>query len=221
MGHRLTKIRGRLGPQMRIPDRANDAETALLRYIMYGLLPAWFIPGLLDWNQHRRSRIERTSGTLESLIHLLMMTEVGIPLTLCLLCEINPLLLTTIFGSIAAHEATALWDVSTAEHSGREVTTWEQHVHSFLESLPIMAASTLCCLRWRQFRELLRGVRTRDAWRLRWKQERLPTGYLAAIGVGVVGAIVIPYGEELLRCVTTTEREIRPDRSYEPVDEIA
>jgi hypothetical protein len=43
---------------MRIPDRASDAEAALLRYIMYWILPAWFIPGLLDWNQHRRTRIE-------------------------------------------------------------------------------------------------------------------------------------------------------------------
>jgi hypothetical protein len=209
MGRRLTKIRSQLPPRMRIPDRANDAETALLRYIMYGVLPAWFIPGLLDWNQHRRTRIERTSGTRESLIHLLM-TEVGVPLTLCLLCEINPLVLTTIFAAVAAHEATALWDVSTAEQSGRRVTTWEQHVHSFLESMPIMAASALCCLRWRQVRELLGGVRNRDAWRLRWKQERLPTGYLAAIGAGVVGAIVVPYGEELLRCVTTNDREIGP-----------
>lgn len=212
MGRGLTEIRSRVRPRMRIPDQAHDAETALLRYIMYGVLPAWFIPGLLDWNQHRRTRIEQTSGTRESLIHLLMMTEVGVPLTLCLLCEINPLVLTTIFGSIAAHEATALWDVSTAEHSGRRVTTWEQHVHSFLESMPIMAASALCCLRWRQVRELLRGVRNPDAWRLRWKQERLPTGYLAAIGAAVVGTIVVPYGEELLRCVTTTDRKVCPPR---------
>jgi hypothetical protein len=138
------------------------------------------------------AQIERTSGTRESLIHLLMMTEVGVPLTLCLLCEINPLILTMIMCSIAAHEATARWDVSTAEHSGREVTTWEQHVHSFLESMPIMAASTLGCLHWRQVRELLGGIRNRDAWRLRWKQERLPTGYLAAIGAPVVGATVVP-----------------------------
>jgi hypothetical protein len=149
------------------------------------------------------AKIERTFGTRESLIHLLMMTELGVPLTLCLLCEINLLILTMIMCSIAAHDATARWDVSTAEHSGREVTTWEQHVHSFLESMPIMAASTLGCLHWRQVRELLGGIRNRDAWRLRCKQERLPTGYLAAIGAPVVGAIVVPYGEELLRRVTT------------------
>lgn len=172
---------------------------------MYGLLPAWFIPSLLDWNQHRRSRIEVTSGTRESLIHLLMMAEVGLPLTMVLLCEVNPLVLSTIAASIAAHEATALWDVSTAEGSGREVTTFEQHVHSFLESMPIMAASALGCLRWRQVRELLEGARSRDAWRLRWKRNRLPGGYLAAVGAGVVAAIAVPYGEELYRCVTKTD----------------
>jgi hypothetical protein len=148
------------------------------------------------------AQIERTSGTRESLIHLLMMTEVGVPLTLCLLCEINPLILTMIMCSIAAHEATARWDVSTAEHSGREVTTWEQHVHSFLESMPIMAASTLGCLHWRQVRELLGGIRNREAWRRLLEAGTTTHRYLAAIGAAVVGAIVVPYGEELLRCVT-------------------
>ncbi|HZE15895.1 MAG TPA: diguanylate cyclase/phosphodiesterase, partial [Mycobacterium sp.] len=76
-------------PRMRIPDRASDAETALLRYLVYGVLPAWFIPGLLDWNQHRRSRIERNAGTRESVIHMLMMAEVGMPIMLALLFEIN------------------------------------------------------------------------------------------------------------------------------------
>ncbi|AZP79898.1 diguanylate cyclase/phosphodiesterase [Mycobacterium avium subsp. paratuberculosis] len=195
--------------QLRIPERANDAETALLRYLLYGLLPAWFIPALLDWNQHRRSRIEITSGTRESLIHLLMMAEVGVPITLVLLCEINPLVLSTILASIAAHEATALWDVTAAERSGRRVTTWEQHVHSFLESLPIMAASALGCLHWREVRELVRGARSRDAWRLRWKQNPLPGGYLAAVAAAVAAAIVVPYGEELYRCVTKTDRTLR------------
>jgi hypothetical protein len=155
----------------------------------------------VDWNQHRRSRIEQTAGSRESFIHLMMMTEVGVPLTLGLLCEINPLILSTILVALAAHEATALWDVSTAEHSGRQVTTFEQHVHSFLESMPIMAASALGCLRWRRVRELLGGARSRDAWRLRWKEEPLPAGYLGAIGAGVVFAVALPYGEELLRCI--------------------
>ena len=206
MTSRLTKVTGCLRSRMRIPDRASDTETALLRYLVYGVLPAWFIPGLLAWNQHRGSRIERNAGTRESLIHVLMMAEVGVPITLALLFEIDPLVLAIIAGSIAAHEVTALWDVTAGEHGGRRVTVWEQHMHSFLESLPIMAASALGCLHWRQVRELIGGVRSRDAWRLRWKREHLPASYLATVGAGVVAAIVVPYGEELARCITKPDR---------------
>ncbi|WP_245843237.1 hypothetical protein [Mycolicibacterium vulneris] len=92
-------------------------------------------------------------------------------------------MLTTISASIAAREATALWDVSTAEHSGRRVTTFEQHVHSFLESLPIMAGSALGCLHWREV--LPAAARSCDAWRLRWKENRLPGGSLAAVGAAM------------------------------------
>lgn len=42
---------------------------------------------------HRRTRIEETNGLRESAIHSLMMAEVAVPITLTLLCEVNPLLL--------------------------------------------------------------------------------------------------------------------------------
>lgn len=187
-------------PVLRVPSRASDVDSATLRYLLYGLLPAWFVPGLLDWWQHRRTDIEHTAGTRESLIHSLMMAEVGTPLALALLCEINPLVLTVIAGSIAAHEATALWDVHTAQAGGRTVTPWEQHLHSFLESLPFMGAAALSCLRWDQLRVLLLGTRGRDAWRLRLKRNRLPAGYLGPIGAAILGLVVLPYAEELLRC---------------------
>jgi hypothetical protein len=67
--------------------------------------------------------------------------------------------------------------------------------------MPIVAASVLGCLHWRQVRELIGGARSRDAWRLRWKTEPLPAGYLATIGLGVIATIVVPYDEELARCV--------------------
>jgi hypothetical protein len=174
---------------------------------MFGVLPVWFIPAVLDWIRHRRTDIEHTAGTKESLIHLLMMTEVGVPILLVLFCEVNPLILAIILASIATHEATALWDVSTAENSGRTVTPWEQHIHSFLESLPIMAGSALGCLHWRQVRELLRGPHNRDAWRLQLKRNQIPTSYLAGIGVAITATIILPYGEELLRCLTADQKD--------------
>src|SRR4029453_16909971 len=48
------------------------------------------------------------------------------------------------------HEATALWDVSYASAT-REVTPIEQHVHSFLEMMPLMGFVLIAILNWEQF----------------------------------------------------------------------
>ncbi|WP_412775329.1 hypothetical protein [Streptomyces violaceus] len=45
-----------------------DVGDATTRYLLYGLLPSWFVPGVADWVMHRRTRIEETAGTKESLI---------------------------------------------------------------------------------------------------------------------------------------------------------
>ncbi len=180
----------------------HDVEEATVRYLMYGLLPAWVVPGLVDWWLHRRTRIEDSPGTRESLIHSLMMAEVGAPIALTLLCEMNPLLLAVQLGATAAHEATAVWDVRTAHHSDREIKPFEQHVHSFLESLPFSALTSLACLHPGQVRSLLRGGRgDRDAWRLIPRKRPLPRTYLAGIGAAVLTCVALPYAEELLRCM--------------------
>ena len=96
-----------------------DVGDITTRYLLYGLLPGWFVPGLADWVMHRRTRIEETAGTKESLIlphclkgvggaPTLMMAEVGLPIALTLRYEVNPLLLTVQLGGAAVHEATAL-----------------------------------------------------------------------------------------------------------------
>jgi hypothetical protein len=88
---------------------------------MYLLMPAWFVPGVADYLMHRRTRIGKTSGLRESAIHSLMMAEIAVPVTLTLPCEVNPLLLALAAAALGAHEATAIWDVRTAAHGGREV----------------------------------------------------------------------------------------------------
>jgi hypothetical protein len=215
----LSRLRRAVGgrPPLRIPKQANDVETATLRYLLFVLLPAWFLPGVADWWRHRRTDIEHTAGVRESLIHALMMAEVGVPITLALLCEINPLALTVMVGSIGMHEATALWDVRTAERAGREVTPLEQHIHSFLESLPFMGVSAVACVHWREVQRLLRGERRSDDWRLVPKKNRLPRSYLAAVAAGIGGLIVVPYAEELLRCL----RAARQRAESRPPDTVA
>ncbi|MFC8519111.1 diguanylate cyclase [Streptomyces sp. NPDC057257] len=185
-----------------------DVGDVTTRYLLYGLLPSWFVPGLADWVMHRRTRIEETAGTKESLIHSLMMAEVGIPIALTLRYEVNPLLLSVQLGGAAVHEATALWDVRTAVESDREVKPLEQHIHSFLESLPFGALAALMCLHADQVKALLRGGRGHpDAWRLVPRRRPLSPGYVAGIAAAVGGCVLLPYGEELLRCVRTARRD--------------
>jgi hypothetical protein len=178
-----------------------DVGDVTTRFLLYGLLPGWFVPGLADWVMHKRTRIEDTAGTKESLIHSLMMAEVGAPIALTLRYEVNPLLLTLQLGAAAVHEATALWDVRTAVDSDREVKPVEQHIHSFLESLPYGGLVSLMCLHSDQVKSLLRGGRgDPDAWRLVPRRRPLSPGYLAGIGLAIGACVLLPYGEELLRC---------------------
>ncbi|QTE02089.1 diguanylate cyclase [Streptomyces cyanogenus] len=196
-------------------DTTVDVGDATTRFLLYGLLPGWFVPGLADWAMHRRTRIEDTAGTRESLIHALMMAEVGAPIALTLRYEVNPLLLSVQLGAAAVHEATALWDVRTAVRSDREVKPIEQHIHSFLESLPFGGLASLMCLHADQVRSLLRGGRgDPDAWRLVPRRRPLSPGYLAAIGVAIGACVLLPYGEELVRCRRAARARKRRARAH-------
>ncbi len=58
-------------------------------------MPLWMSAGLLDWYWHKDTDIEHTAGTKESLIHLLMFTEVGLPILMGLLLAGEPATKTT------------------------------------------------------------------------------------------------------------------------------
>lgn len=200
-------VRSWLGrPALRVSADPADVESVTVRYLMYVLLPAWFVPGAADYLMHRRTRIEQTSGAGESLIHSLMMGEIAVPVTLVLLCEVNPALLALASTAGLAHEATAIWDVRAAVGGGREVRPAEQHIHSFLESLPFMAISGLLCLHWDEADRAFRGRAGRQAWRLRLRRRRLPGRYLAAVMAGVTVLIAAPYAEEVWRCLRARQQ---------------
>jgi hypothetical protein len=188
-----------------VPGRADVAD-ATRRYLMYGVMPFWFAPGIADYLLHRRTRIQDTSGTRESVIHAAMMTEVGIPVLMGLFFEINPLVLAVMAGAALVHEGTAIWDVQTAVDGGREVRPAEQHVHSFLESLPFGAVAAIGCLHWPQVRRLAAGADRRAAWSLRAKRPALSRRYRAGVLGAVAGLIALPYAEELLRCARAEAR---------------
>jgi hypothetical protein len=180
-------------------DDSDDVDDALAAYMLYVMLPLWLVPGILDWNFHRRTKIEHTSGTHESLTHSMMMSIVGAPILAALLFEINALVLAATIAGYFAHEAVAYWDVRYAS-GRRHVSTLEQQTHSFLEVLPFMGASLCSVLKWKQFLAIFGAGPERAEWKLEWKRRPQPPAYTVAILGAVALFVVTPYVEELVRC---------------------
>src|SRR3954453_13717014 len=105
-----------------------ERETAR-RLLLYAVPPAWIAAGLADWVCHRATRIEETSGEKESLIHLLIQAEFGVPVLLTLFCEITPPVIASEIAAFVAHEATVYWDL-TYTAPRRDTGPFEQQVHS-------------------------------------------------------------------------------------------
>ncbi|WP_342455131.1 diguanylate cyclase [Streptomyces aureus] len=156
--------RWRSRPPLRIPYGADDVGNASRPFRLNGVLLLWLVPAVADWVMHCRSDIEHTSGVRESAVHALMMTEAGIPVVAGLTAKINPLVLSLMGSAALAHGATVLWEVSLATHK-REVRPVEQHIHSFLEVLPVTAAAFTACLHRDQVRRAFRsGGRPTGSW---------------------------------------------------------
>jgi hypothetical protein len=61
--------------------------------LMYFIAPLWLIAGLADWFCHRASDIEHTSGPKESVLHLVLLAEMGGPVLLALFFQVNALVI--------------------------------------------------------------------------------------------------------------------------------
>jgi hypothetical protein len=172
-----------------------STESLLVHALLYGVVPAWLAFGLADWLCHRRSRIERTSGPRESLLHLAQFATVGVPLLAVLFLQVNAAIMLLMLAALVLHQAIATADVRYA-NATRHVSPAEQHVHGALEALPAAASFLVVVLHWQEFRALWSGG---ASFALSLKQPPLPAWYLLAVlvAVGLFGAL--PYGEELLR----------------------
>jgi hypothetical protein len=177
----------------------DDAGRALTRgALQWFVIPVWTAAGLADWWCHRACGIEDTTGLKETLIHLTMLGEAAVPLIGGLALEVDAPLLGLMIAAFFLHEATAMWDVSYAV-TAREVTPLEQHVHSFLEMVPLMGVAFISLLHWPQLRALA-GLEVEPAHGLfQCKREPLDWRYV----VGTLGTLLtvalLPYLEEALR----------------------
>lgn len=168
-------------------------------YITCFALPLWMLMGFGDYLCHRATRIERTSGIKESLLHVLMLLEMGVPVLLCLYFEVTSLVLVLMILVFFIHEATALWDIAYAQDK-REIWLIETHIHSYLGVLPFMMGSIVICLNWDQFLALFgQGVEP-ARWDLIWRSPQFSLRYHLAMNALLLALLVAPYGEEVWRC---------------------
>jgi hypothetical protein len=183
--------------------------------LMYFVLPLWLLAGFADYLCHRASSIATTAGPKESLIHLLMLTEMAIPVTAAMALEVNSLIILIMMICWALHEVTAVWDVFYA-HGKREITPIEQWVHSYLGVLPLMSLVLVVVLNWSQFLALFGLGVAAPRFNIVWKEPPLPWGYVLTVISAVMLLEVLPYLEELVRGLVANHGRLVPRKAGRP-----
>jgi hypothetical protein len=193
----------------------NDPVVLIL---MYFILPLWLLAGFADWLCHRASHIETTSGAKESVFHLIMLAEMGLPLLAAIFLQINAGVIAFMIAAFFLHEITALWDVSYAI-TVRRISPIEQHVHSFQEMIPLMAILLLISRHWGQFQALFGFGPETPRFDLAWKEEQLPVTYVISIMTVALLLEVIPFVEEFFRGLRANHGALVPLKARTDGDE--
>jgi hypothetical protein len=178
-----------------------DPTAAIL---MYFLMPVWLMVGVADWLCHKATHIERTSGANETVLHLMMFAEIGLPLLAAIFLDVNALIIGFMIVMFLLHEATAMWDVDYAV-ARRRVTPLEQHVHSFLEMIPLMALLLIIARHWPQFLALFGAGEETARFDLARKTPSLSPTYIVAV-LAAASVVALLYVEELFRCLRAKRR---------------
>ena len=177
---------------------SDTAALAAALILMFAVLPLWVLAGLADYFCHRASSIETTSGPKESALHLLQLSLVGIPVLLALFLEIDAALLALMIVCLLLHHAVAYLDIRYA-NTTREVTPFEQMVHSFLELMPLTAFVLLCVLHGNQAAALFGFGPDQADFGLKLKSQPLSPFYVAGLLAATFLLNALPYAEEMMR----------------------
>lgn len=185
-------------------------DVLILSILMHAVLPLWLAAGFADYLCHRAARIEMTSGVTESLLHLLLFVEIGVPMTLVLIFETNAAVFAVMVAGLVLHQATTLWDLAYAART-RRIGWIEQHVHGFLALLPPTALLLIALLHWDQFLALfgLGGEAADLAFRL--KPYPLPWPFVVAALAAALALNLLPQIEELSRGLKARALNLRRD----------
>ncbi len=168
---------------------ANEAAGLML---LYGVLPLWIAAGLADWACHWRTRIENTAGVAESGFHWLMFGLTGAGVLAGLLLRINAGLLLLCAVLALVHHLVVYVELRYVAPR-REISPFEQMVHSFLELLPFTALALLAVIAAQS------GDLARPDFSLALRQPPLPGRLLGGVLLAVLLFNALPLLHELMR----------------------
>jgi hypothetical protein len=190
-----------------------ERDTAL-KLLLYAVPPAWIAAGLADWLCHRATKIETTAGAKESLLHLLMLAEFGIPVLALLFCEVTPLVIFLEIAAFVAHEATVYWDLKYTLPR-REIPPIEQQVHAYLELLPLVAIALITVIHWPETKLLFSLGTSPIDLSLRPRKNPLSLRYRIGLLTAVTLLNGIPYLDELWRGLRANRGRLVPNQANE------
>lgn len=171
--------------------------------LLYFVLPLWVLAGFADYLCHRTADIEHTSGVTETLLHWILLGEIGLPLMAAVVFKINALLIGFMIFCLIAHQITTHFDLRLATRT-RGVSPIEQQIHSLLEVLPLTALLLIAILHSSQALALFGlGAESLD---LSLKFKPLPPWQCISIaGLTLVIFGVVPYAEEFWRDIAAAQ----------------
>jgi hypothetical protein len=169
--------------------------------LLYVVMPVWLAAGVADWACHRRAGIADTSGPMESVLHLLMVAQVGLGVLAAMFFEINAAVLLLLLLLVLAHTLTTHLDLHYTDGK-RHVSAFEQSVHGYLEAMPMTAYALLAAAYWPQLQAVFGAGDTQPDWRFVLKEDPLATPHLVVLLIASLSLGAAPFAEELYRTLS-------------------
>jgi magnesium-transporting ATPase (P-type) len=114
----------------------------LLVYVLY---PLWLVAGATDYWCHRRTKIALTSGAIETWLHIAQFVTIAIVFFGAVFLEPTLASIALLGTMVVLHLVLSYIDVAYTLPK-RHISPLEQHVHGFLDVLPLVAVCLLAIL---------------------------------------------------------------------------
>lgn len=178
-------------------------STTTLLFIQLAVA-GWLVAGCVDWWCHRRTRIEATSGLAECMFHWALLALGGGALLLALWLQPSPLLIGLLLAAWLAHQSLTWLELHYVVQR-RDVTPFEQMVHSFLEAIPLGLIVVV------GLDMVVHGAPAASPWALRPRPLAAHTpALLLAYGTATLVLVLLPFAEEAWRCYRYRVRQRAP-----------